>query len=188
MFSNQNFGAGAAWSFATVLLVALLASAVGGLSGDAQWLNTDIAKAQARREDAQTSIAQSEAQQALRIMKSETDAKIEKIKAQSQYETLVIQQNLQAKIVADQQLAEFRQNFFNTLNTVLMLFAVTVSLTFTAWAGLKIWATYQTVSSAVKVRHTPSRQAQIARQIERINRSKNPIHEIYTRPFVEGSD
>jgi hypothetical protein len=198
MYSNQNFGAGAVWSFMLVVLVAALAWSNGGLLGDAKWLNTDIASAEADQKKMQTAIAQTEAELALRIKEAETAAEIERLQMEAQAKIMAIKQDMQAKIVAEQQWAEFRQNLFSTLNTSLMLFTIAASIAFAAWAISKNVIAYKMSIIQANIRYQREIQIANARQLERDARKKElqekktkkptPIETLYTRPFWPDDD
>jgi ABC-type transport system involved in cytochrome bd biosynthesis fused ATPase/permease subunit len=198
MYPQNNFGAGAQWTFATTIVIVVLALMLGILISNSEWLQPEIADATA---DGMQKTNDIEYQQRLIDLKkheSDSQAAIERTNL-----------SLDNQKMADQQFAEFRQGFYDMLNSGLLALFAAVSVVIVVWgamANLKSYKlalleaeTIRNIQIAVRAAHRqPSAAAQQARAIERLVRQKNQaqsepkhtsrktpshIEYLYTRPF-----
>jgi flagellar biosynthesis/type III secretory pathway M-ring protein FliF/YscJ len=168
------------WNFFSMLFVVGLALALGLVISNAELLQPATTKHN------------------LDNIKIENErAQIAHDKEAERQDRLTVQALENAKQTSEK-LDNLLQSFFNTINTSLIIITVAASIAFTAWAIRKNLIAYKMATLKANTHHIPSPAAQLARQMERANRSKEPqqkntkkpniIETLYTSPFWPEDD
>ena len=180
---QQNNGAGAKWFFILAMVILAIVFALGFNIQDAKWLNGKIADATANQMMVTTDIDRQKANLDLQILQQRTEIQIEQEKQQAELQAAQRLQELQAQTTAANQFSEFRQDFYNTLNTSLLAFMIVACASLMAWVISKSLISYKLATVAVRqtpilvpvaqpTSRKPSAIAQKAREEERQHRQK----------------
>ncbi len=182
MYPTNNNGAGAQWAFATVMVIVVLALTLGILISNSEWFQPEIAQAKADGMNKGNDIEYQKSLLDLEKYKSDIQTAIERTK-----------QSLEEQKVAAQQFANFRQGFYNTLNSGVLILSIVLGVVIISWgisASLKSYKLALLNAESARIMRAvakpayrqPSAAALLARKRERKQR-RDRLTFKHTSPF-----